>query len=141
MAFASLSRREFLKRVVIRGGGAAALLTTGSYGYFYEPFSPAIEQVELPLRNLPQAFQGLRILQLSDIHIGPYVSESHLAPAVAAAAVLAPDLIVLTGDFVYQSADYAEPCAALLAELRAPRNISIQENLLKINALHEIRDR
>ena len=55
-------------------------------------------QIRLP--RLPQAFEGFRIAQLSDIHIGPFMTEEQIRKYVAIANSLKPDLIALTGDFV-----------------------------------------
>ena len=61
---------------------------------------PVLRYVDLPLRDLPEALDGLRIAQLSDFHLGMPLSVRAVRRAVAAVETARPDLIVLTGDFV-----------------------------------------
>jgi hypothetical protein len=60
---------------------------------------------------------------LSDLHLGPYVKVEQIRKAVALTNGLSPDLIVLTGDYVYGSADYSEACAQELAALKATHGV------------------
>lgn len=59
-----------------------------------------ISEQRIWLNGLPDAFSGLRIVQLSDIHHGKYYPLEAAARAVALANALKPDLVALTGDFV-----------------------------------------
>jgi len=59
-------------------------------------------------------------VQLSDFHRSAAVRQWEIESAVERANSLAPDLVVLTGDYVTADRRYAEPCAAALAVLRAP---------------------
>jgi hypothetical protein len=65
----------------------------------------------------------MRIAQLSDLHWGPYTGQREVRAAVERANAFAPDLVVLTGDYVLGSAGYAAPCARELAALRAPLGV------------------
>lgn len=69
--------------------------------------------------NLPEAFRGLRIVQLTDIHHGVYFPAAALSMAVDMANQLNPDIVALTGDFVTRSRNYIEPAAEILSGLRA----------------------
>ncbi len=71
------------------------------------------------LDALPSAFQGLRVVQISDIHHGLFLSKEWLSEAVRQANRLNPDIIALTGDFVTYSRRNIEPAAELLGRLRA----------------------
>jgi hypothetical protein len=62
--------------------------------------APAAVRVEVPLALLPPAMDGFRIVQLSDLHVGPTVGRRQLQAAVDIAVGLKPDMVVLTGDFV-----------------------------------------
>jgi hypothetical protein len=86
---------------------------------FAEPFMIAIERQQIYLRRLPKGLDGLRIVQLSDLHYGPIVNPSHLERAIQAANDLKPDLIALTGDYISHDRSYAAPCAELVGRLRA----------------------
>ena len=84
--------------------GAAALapvaaVSVGVHG-FQRGLSPvAIKPRRLEVPALPASLEGLRILQLSDVHLGVYRQLGDLEVALEAAARLRPDLVVLTGDF------------------------------------------
>ena len=62
--------------------------------------APAVKHVAVPLAKLPDDLEGLRIVQLSDIHVGPTVGRRFMVDLVARTNALAPDLIVITGDLV-----------------------------------------
>jgi hypothetical protein len=75
------------------------------------------------LPRLPGAFDGMTIAQLSDLHLGPYVSEEHLLKAVQLTNALKPDAIVLTGDLVNSSWHYIQPCAEIISRFDAPLGV------------------
>jgi predicted MPP superfamily phosphohydrolase len=111
------SRRNLLvaaKRVVVAG-----VVAGGAYPFFVEPRRLAITRRAFPVRNLPPELDGLRVVQLTDIHLGPWNSVGYVRDVVAAANSLDPDLVALTGDYVLRSSDYVAPAAATLAGLRA----------------------
>jgi uncharacterized protein len=83
----------------------------------------AIERQQIYLRRLPKALDGLRIVQLSDLHYGPLVNPRHLERAIQAANDLRPDLIALTGDYISHDRSFAAPCAELVGRLRAPYGV------------------
>jgi hypothetical protein len=78
-----------------------------------------VHQVDLPVSGLPPELDGLRIAQLSDIHIGSYMSAAEVRRAVGLANELRPDLAVVTGDFVTGPNDPLESCISELARLQA----------------------
>lgn len=59
-----------------------------------------LERVPVSLLGLPEAFRGLKIAHLSDLHSSPIVSPEHLRQAADLAANENPDLVVLTGDYI-----------------------------------------
>src|ERR1700720_2179884 len=79
----------------------------------------AVNEERIWLDALPSAFQGLRVVQISDIHHGLFLPRTWLAEAVQQANRLDPDIIALTGDFVTYSRRNIEPAAELLGRLRA----------------------
>ena len=88
-----------------------------------EPFMLAIERQQIYLRRLPKSLDGLRIVQLSDLHYGPLVNPSNLERAIQAANDLRPDLIALTGDYISHDRSYAAPCAELVGRLHATHGV------------------
>jgi len=79
-----------------------------------------VERVTVPIRGLPSALAGLRLVQLSDFHFdGLRLSKSLLGEALATAQAEQPDLIVLTGDYVTDDPSPIGALCAYLGELRA----------------------
>lgn len=93
------------------------------YGYFGERLHYVVEGAEVPIPNLPAALDGLRIAQLSDIHIGLYLPREEVRRVVEMTNELAADLAVITGDFVTRDGDPLEECVEELAALRAPLGV------------------
>lgn len=107
------SRRAFLQNTLNAG-----LITTtgalGAKGFYNARHTPAIKPVEITFPDLPPALDGLRIVQLSDLHIGPTLKADFLETVVQATLNLKPDLIALTGDLVDGfSTEMAHEVAAL----------------------------
>jgi len=86
---------------------------------FAEPYLLTVERHEVALRRLPRALDGLRVVQLSDIHNGPFTGPGQIERAVEEANRLDPDIVALTGDYVSHEREYAAPCAEILGRLRA----------------------
>jgi predicted MPP superfamily phosphohydrolase len=82
-----------------------------------------VEHRLIHLRRLPRALDGLRIVQLSDIHHSPFTGSEQIRRAIEMANSLEPDLIALTGDYVSHERDYAAPCAEMLGRLRARHGV------------------
>jgi predicted MPP superfamily phosphohydrolase len=78
-----------------------------------------VEHRPIYLRRLPRELDGLRIVQLSDIHLSPFTSREQVERAVETANSLQPDLVALTGDYISKEREYAAPCAEILGRLRA----------------------
>jgi hypothetical protein len=111
-------RRQFLRRAVPRGaiGLSAALSFEGLHTAWA---GPRVEHVTIRKPGLPSGLQGLRIVQISDLHVGNTIRRDYVADVVRKAMALEPDLIALTGDFVDGTpAELAEDIAPL-RELRA----------------------
>lgn len=84
-----------------------------------EPYMLSVEHQPIYLAKLPKEFDGFRIVQLSDIHHGPFSSKEQIERAVETANRLKPDVIALTGDYISKERHYAPACAEMLGKLRA----------------------
>ncbi len=89
---------------------------------------PRIHEVEIRVRNLDPRHDGLRIAQLSDIHVGHMTPLEHVRAAVDAANSAKPDLIALTGDYVNWRRHEAGLAGEQLAGLTAHRVIAVLGN-------------
>src|SRR5271169_585194 len=94
----SPSRRTFFHYAAVLAGGFPFLAAT--YGFAAGRLRYTIERVDVPVANLPPDLDGLRIAQLSDIHIGDYMLPPEIRRAVDMANDLQPDISFVTGDFV-----------------------------------------
>jgi hypothetical protein len=73
--------------------------------------------VDVPIANLPAALQGFRIVQISDLHVGPTIRRDYLQRVVSTVNALDADMVALTGDLVDGSVSELAPHVAPLAEL------------------------
>jgi predicted MPP superfamily phosphohydrolase len=92
------------------------------------PVPPRVSEHEVRIRGLDPRHDGVRIAQLSDIHVGNMTPASHVRAAVAAANASAPDLIVMTGDYVCWRRHEVAQAGEQLAGLRASRVLAVLGN-------------
>jgi predicted MPP superfamily phosphohydrolase len=96
-----LSRRSFLKLLGVLAGEAFLMGVGGMfYSYKLEPGWVEISQVKLKFKRLGKAFDGFRLLQISDIHMGGWMNAEHFSYVMKLALAQQSDLIAFTGDFV-----------------------------------------
>lgn len=115
---ASPARRIFLERTA--NVAATAPFFAGAYGLLYGRLNLETTVQRIPLPRLPQAFEGFRIAQISDIHIGPFMPQEQIRKYVEMTNALKPHLTVLTGDFVTFDANTQYAVVDALSALRAP---------------------
>jgi predicted MPP superfamily phosphohydrolase len=117
----SPERRHFLARTAVTL--SATPFAACAYGMLYErtQIETTLQRINLP--RLPGAFDGFRIVQLSDIHIGPFMPVEDIRKCVARVNALKPDMVALTGDFVSWEASPADAVVDALSALRAPYGI------------------
>ena len=101
---------------------AAALAAVAVAGYLGSR-RLATRRLTVTLPGLPVAAQGLRVAQISDLHVGPQTSRRFLARVAAAVESAQPDLIAVTGDLVDDFPPDAERYAAALGGLHAPLGV------------------
>jgi predicted MPP superfamily phosphohydrolase len=95
----SLSRRRWLKRaaaVTVAAGGSLA-----GYAFGFEPHWVEVVHQEMTLQNLSPDLVGKRLIQISDLHIGPIVADHYLWDAFRTIEALEPDILVITGDVMH----------------------------------------
>jgi predicted MPP superfamily phosphohydrolase len=100
------------------------LLTLILYGIVYGKFHFKTEKKCLKFENLPNEFNGLRIVHFSDLHIGSWVgSELKLQEAVNLINAQNPDLILFTGDLINNFVEELDGFKSILKQLRAKYGI------------------
>lgn len=114
-------RRGFLKAA----GSALAGLPLGAagFGVLIERLDLRPVEIELPIEGLPEDLDGLRIAQITDIHLGPFFGEADLERAVDMANQWRPHLAVVTGDLVSSRDGPLEACLRHLARLKAEAGV------------------
>jgi predicted MPP superfamily phosphohydrolase len=117
----SPTRRGFLRTT------QAALLCTPAvaigYGVFIQRFDLVLREQELVFPGLPKDLDGLRLVQLTDIHLSPFLSERELARAVDMANETRAHLALVTGDLITTGHDPLDTCLRQLSRLRADAGI------------------
>ncbi len=112
------ARRNFFRYAAYLAGGLP--FVAAAYGFAAVRLNFQVERVDVPISDLPKGLDGLRIVQLSDIHIGEFMPRDQVRRAVEIANSLGADLAVITGDFISGRYDPLEDCIAELSQLRAP---------------------
>ncbi len=124
------SRRELLSRLLAGGAGLAAL-ATGVVAVRVALDRVAVKTVRVTLPKLPAAFEGMSIVQLTDVHVGPTIGKGFIEGLVERCNALDPDVVVITGDLVDGS-------VAELGEHVAPlRGLRAREGVYFVTGNHE----
>jgi predicted MPP superfamily phosphohydrolase len=115
-------RRQTLARIV-----AGAALATGAAGTAWGMGSALgripIERVRIALRRFPASMNGMRLVQLTDMHVGPTLRRAYVERVVNQVNALNPDLIAITGDLVDGTVEQLRKEVAPLAGLRARHGV------------------
>ncbi len=107
----NLQRRHFIQAGV--SGLAAAPLILSGYGAAYASKAYEIRELALPFGR------ALRVVQLTDIHAGLYMTRAEIRRYADQVAALEPDLFVLTGDYISNSIEFLPDCVEEMARVHA----------------------
>jgi predicted MPP superfamily phosphohydrolase len=110
----SPARRQLIERVSY----AAPALALG-YGTFIERDNFRVETIDLRLPALAPDLHGLRLVQLTDVHLGPFLAESEFARMVDAANEVKADIALMTGDLISRVGDPLDACLRQLARVKS----------------------
>jgi len=108
-------RRYFLQTATYAAGALPFVMV--GYGFFLGRQRYTVEEIEIPIPNLPEGLEGLRLLQLTDVHAGAYMPAREIVRVVGLARELEPDLVFHTGDFITAASDPLELAIAELARV------------------------
>jgi len=141
--FSSLMVLTFLRDVVLALGTAASFVMSGSqevleafrlwsarliplmavagtlFGAFNARRTAQVRRVDVPITDLPPAFEGFTIAQLSDVHVGPTIRGPYVQALVDRVNALGADLVAITGDLVDGSVPALRKHVAPLASLKS----------------------
>jgi predicted MPP superfamily phosphohydrolase len=113
-----LKMRELQSMAVLAFVGVA-----GTLGFRTARGPARLEYLRFPIARLGKAFEGFRIVQLSDVHITEHQDPKKLARVIDQVNALQPDLVAITGDLVDGNVDDLRPQVAPLARLRAKEGV------------------
>jgi uncharacterized protein len=115
------ARRTAFRYAASLAGGLPLL--AAAYGATAGRRRYRVVTIEVPITGLPPSLDGLRIVHLSDLHIGDFMPRTAIRRAVDLANTLRPDLAVLTGDLITSERDPLEDCVEELSRLQAPLGV------------------
>ena len=110
------ARRNFLQAA---GAGLSLAPVAGTAFGIITRNRFQVSEVHIPVPNLPKDLDGLKIVQLSDIHLSPFLSERELARAIDMANETRAQIALVTGDLITRQGDPLDACLGQLARLRA----------------------
>lgn len=115
---AKISRSDFLARLGLII--AAIPFLSVIYGMAHGRFNFSVRREVLKFKNLPKAFNGFKVLQISDFHIGSFHNnEAEVEAAVVKINEQQADIVVFTGDMVNHLADELKPFIGILGKIEA----------------------
>jgi predicted MPP superfamily phosphohydrolase len=117
----TVPRSEFLATAAI--AASAGLMGTFAFGIISGAHDYRIRRVQVPLKNLPRAFHGIRIAQLSDIHSGSFFNKTAVKGGVEMLMKEKPDIAFFTGDLVNDQAREVKDYIDIFNKVKAPLGV------------------
>ncbi|MCE7042274.1 metallophosphoesterase [Dyadobacter sp. CY312] len=116
-----IPRSEFLAKTAVVAG--AGLMGTFAFGIISGAHDYRIRRVRVPLKNLPKAFDGIKIAQLSDIHSGSFFNKTAVKGGVEMLMKEKPDIAFFTGDLVNDRASEVKDYINIFDKVKAPLGV------------------
>jgi len=117
----NISRNEFLSKAAIAVGAVPA--ATFAFGIISGAHDYRVEKISLKIPNLPKAFKGMRIAQVSDIHTGSFFNKTAVKGGVEMMMREKADVIFFTGDLVNNEAKEVKDYFEIFSKLKAPLGV------------------
>lgn len=111
-------RRQFLAQILAGAAGVLGLTLSG-YGVWSAVRPVEIKRVPIRLKKLPESMRGLRLVQLSDMHVGLTIGQDFVLDVVRKVNALNPDIVAITGDLIDGSVEDLGNAIAPLGDIRA----------------------
>lgn len=113
------SRSSLLTRIVLI---AAGLLTLSIiYGVFVGKYNFKVREETIVFKDLPEGFDGLKVLQISDLHVGSWDNKDAIEKGIEIINQQEYDILLFTGDFVNTLATEADPWIETLQKIKTPK--------------------
>lgn len=120
MTVSGISRSRFLSQLALLAGGG--MFATFIYG-LSNKYNYRVRKVKLAFKNLPPAFKGLRILQLSDIHSGSFDNKEAVRKGIELVNAQNADIILFTGDLVNERSEEMRDYKEMFSQIKAPMGV------------------
>lgn len=91
------------------------------YGIFIGKYNYKVREEIVHFETLPPAFDGMRILHISDLHVGSWDNKKAIEKGIRLINEQSYDLLVFTGDFVNTLASEADPWTTLISQIKTPK--------------------
>ena len=115
-----------MRRKVLKAGANAVLATPlaiTAFGIIVERQRFVLKEIEIGIPNLPKDLQGLKLVQLTDLHVSPFLTAGELSRAVDMANEAKASIALVTGDLITGPGDPLDDCIRELSRLRADAGI------------------
>jgi hypothetical protein len=116
-----IPRSQFILKTAVVVG--AAPLVAMSWGILSGAHDYRVRRIKLPLPNLPKAFEGLKIVQVSDIHAGSFWNKTAVQGGVEMLLKEKPDVVFFTGDLVNNQAVEMKEWISTFSKVKAPLGV------------------
>jgi uncharacterized protein len=125
LAWSKASQFQAPRRAFLQAAGAGFCMTplVGTAFGIVKRNQFRVSEVKIPIPNLPKDLENLRIVQVTDIHLSPFLSEMEFARAIDMANETRPHLALVTGDLITRRGDPVDACLRQLARLRAEAGV------------------
>lgn len=115
-------------RAPLAGGRIGATIIASTVGIFVAvgylgANALVVREVVAELPDLPTEFDGFRIVQLTDLHIGPHLPRKRLERIASEVAAMDPHMIAVTGDIVDDRSEDLEVYASVFGSMKAPHGV------------------
>lgn len=117
----SISRLKFISQVAVVM--AAVPYLSLIYGMIKSGYDIRVKKIKIALSNLPESFNGLKIIQISDIHCGSFTSTHHFENAVKIINEQKADILFFTGDLVNDVATETDKFNEVFSKITAPMGV------------------
>lgn len=123
----SLSKifKRRLRAIGIVGASLSAVLFAAMWwGALINRYRVDVVEIDVPIAGLPDSFDGMKIAQISDLHLGTYGDDPSFAQKIVDEVnALNPDIILFTGDIVNRHTSELKPFMSALSQLHAPEGV------------------
>lgn len=109
--------------LLVSAGIASVIMLMYVSGMFFWVNDYKLSKVELPVKNLPEAFDGYKVIQISDFHLGGFLNDKPVKEILKIVNEQHPDLILFTGDMVSFTTDEVYPFEAVMKQFSAKDGI------------------